>query len=66
MKIRSGPGYNYPRVSGIGIDTLVNVTGRSPDGQWLQVQVGDIAGWSYSSYYDIVVGSLNNVPIIQG
>ena len=66
MKIRSGPGLNYPRTNGIGVDTLVNVTGRSPDGQWLQIQVGDIAGWSFAPWYNIVVGSLNSVPVIQG
>jgi uncharacterized protein YraI len=66
MKIRSGPGFNYPRVNGIGIDTLVNVNRRTADGQWLEVQVGDIIGWSYSSFYSIVVGSLSSVPIAQG
>jgi uncharacterized protein YraI len=63
MKIRSGPGLQYPRIDGIPYGTIVNVLGRSGDGQWIQIQVGNTIGWSAAAYYELVAGNVNNIPI---
>lgn len=63
MRIRSGPSTSYARLGGVDWGTTVNVIGRTSDNLWIQVQVGNLTGWSVRSWYEIIKGSLNDVPI---
>src|SRR5690606_21430831 len=63
MRIRSGPGANFPQISLAQWGTQVQVHGISPDGQWLKVQHGDVVGWSSTPWFRFVQGSLAEVPV---
>ena len=63
MRIRSGPGANFPQISLAQWGTRVQVLGISPDGQWLKVQHGDVVGWSSAPWFRFVQGSLAEVPV---
>lgn len=63
MRIRSGPGTNFPQISLAQWGTQVQVLGISPDGQWLKVQHGDVVGWSSAPWFRFVQGSLAEVPV---
>lgn len=62
MRIRTGPGVQYPEISKAVWGTRVQVLGVSPDGRWLKVQHGNVTGWSSAPWYRIVQGSLASVP----
>ncbi|MBN1202046.1 MAG: SH3 domain-containing protein [Anaerolineae bacterium] len=63
MRIRSGPGLQYPKISKAQWGTRVEVLALSTDGWWLKVRHGDVIGWTYRTWYEIVQGSLNTVPV---
>jgi uncharacterized protein YraI len=63
LRMRSGPGTNFPMIANLEWGTLVDVVGRSANGQWYQVQYGGLTGWIYAPYVSIVSGTLANVPI---
>lgn len=64
MRIRSGPGLNFPQISKAQWGTRVEVLGRSPDRQWLKIRHGDVVGWSAAAWYRIMQGSLADVPTV--
>jgi len=63
LRLRTGPGTFYPQILILDWGTVVDIMGRSRDGQWLQVRYGNLNGWIYSPYVQIVSGTLSNVPI---
>lgn len=44
-------------------DDQVEVVGRIPNGDWLQVNVAGRSGWINASYVTFVTGSLASVPV---
>jgi len=63
MRIRSGPGLQYPKIARAVWGTRLQVLGRSTSGLWLKVQYGDVVGWTYAAWYRTVQGDLTTVPV---
>lgn len=63
MRIRSGPGFQYPKISKAQWGTRVQVLARSTNGLWIKVQHGDVVGWTYLNWYRIMQGDLGAVPV---
>ncbi|MBN1967055.1 MAG: SH3 domain-containing protein, partial [Anaerolineae bacterium] len=63
MRIRSGPGFEYPKISKAIWGTRVQVLARSTNGLWYKVQYGDLVGWSYAAWYRIVQGDVMTLPV---
>ncbi len=63
MRIRSGPGFNFPKIGKALWGSRVQVLGRSTNGLWYKIQHGDVIGWSYAAWYRIVQGEITTVPV---
>ncbi len=63
MRIRSGPGLQYPKVARAVWGTRLQVLARSTNGLWLKVQYGDVVGWTYGAWYRAVQGDVTSVPV---
>jgi uncharacterized protein YraI len=64
LRLRTGPGTVYPFSTILEWGTVVDIIGRSRDGQWVQVRYSSLNGWIYRPYVVVVSGNLNAVPII--
>lgn len=62
MRIRSGPGFQYPKIGKAIWGSRVEVLGWSTNHLWIKIRHGDVVGWSYLAWYRIVQGDLANVP----
>jgi hypothetical protein len=59
----SGPGADNGADAVLGVDTLLNVIGRSPDGAWLQVRTPRRdEGWVFASQIS-VTGPISKLPV---
>jgi uncharacterized protein YraI len=65
MRIRSGPGFQYPKIGKAVWGTKVQVLGISPDRRWYKIKYGDLIGWSYQSWYRPVQGDIGAVPTVS-
>ena len=62
LRVRSGPGSNYPIVARLANGQTVNVIGRDAGGKWLQVELGAPGGdfgWISANY------AATNTPVAQ-
>ena len=65
LNLHAGPGNEYAVVRNYAQGTAVSLTGKSTDGQWVQVRTPDgLTGWMWAAYLRIDV-SLASVPVIQ-
>jgi hypothetical protein len=65
VRIRSGPGADYPRLKPLYPGETAPVVGKSADGAWWQVRLGgasDGLGW-VSAQYVTLVGDAGGVPV---
>ncbi|MBN2305715.1 MAG: SH3 domain-containing protein, partial [Anaerolineae bacterium] len=60
IRLRSGPGMQFPRIARIIWGTRVQILGRSSSLLWYKVQYGDQVGWSYARWYRIVQGEITS------
>jgi uncharacterized protein YraI len=63
LRMRTGPGTIYPIIANLEWGMVVDIVGRSRDGQWYQIQYGGATGWVYAPYVSIVSGVISNVPV---
>ena len=63
MRIRSGPGFQYPKIGKAIWGSRVQVLARSSNGLWYKIKHGDVVGWSYAAWYRIVQGDPNDIPV---
>ena len=63
MRIRSGPGLQFPKISKVPWGTRVEVLARSSDKLWYKVRYGDVIGWSFASWYRPIQGYIGGVPV---
>lgn len=63
MRIRSGPGFNYPQINKIAWGTRVQVLARDATGLWYKIQYGPVVGWSYAAWYRVMQGDVASVPV---
>jgi uncharacterized protein YraI len=65
VRIRSGPGADYPRLKPLYPGETAPVVGKSADGAWWQVKLGgasDGLGWVAAQYVTLV-GDAGSVPV---
>jgi uncharacterized protein YraI len=65
IKVRTGPSTRYPQIGVLVSGQSVPVKGRSPGGDWLQIEylgVPDSIGWVYAPLVSITAGEL---PIVE-
>ncbi|MCD4684930.1 MAG: SH3 domain-containing protein, partial [Anaerolineae bacterium] len=62
MRIRSGPGFTFPKIGKAIWGSRVEVLGWSTNQLWIKIRHGDVVGWSYLAWYRIVQGDLADVP----
>ncbi len=64
--LRAGPGTQFAALGGANARDCLPVTGRTPSGEWLQVQTADgRTAWISAEFADIV-GALDAVPLVGG
>lgn len=64
IKVRTGPSTRYPQIGVLVSGQSVPVKGRSPGGDWLQIEyvgVPDSIGWIYAPLVSITAGELQIV-----
>lgn len=59
LKVRSGPGTNFPQTGVLKQGTRVTLLGRSQDGSWLQHE----RGWSSAAYLE-TEADVSSLPIV--
>jgi hypothetical protein len=64
LRLRTGPGLKYPALGKVRYNTYVAIIGRTPDGYWLKIQVGNTTGWVYKPYVRYLGGGPFDVPVI--
>ncbi|MBN1563529.1 MAG: SH3 domain-containing protein, partial [Anaerolineae bacterium] len=63
VRIRNGPGLDFPKIGLVPWGTRVQLLARSSDGLWYKIQHGVIVGWSYQTWYRPVQGDPTTVPV---
>jgi uncharacterized protein YraI len=68
LNIRSGPGLSYGVITVVYRNDTVGLTGRTADNTWLRVRLPLTGqeGWAAAHYLEIGLGSINNLPVIDG
>jgi heat shock protein HslJ len=66
--IRSGPGTEYPDIDVAATNTTVNITGKSEDGQWWEIEVPAFlsetgTGWVSATWVD--AQNVGSVPVVE-
>ena len=63
MRIRSGPGFQFPRIARAIWGSRVQLLARSTNGLWYKIRYGDIIGWSFATWYRTVQGDPSTLPV---
>lgn len=66
MNVRGGPGTNYPVLGEVSAGQQFSITGKSPEGDWWQIDFNGQFGWIYGLYVTAIVvdevGVVNATP----
>ena len=65
VNVRRGPGTTYRVLGDLGRNEMVPVIGKSGDGEWLQIQIGNIVGWIAVRVAKIT-GDVGSVAVTDG
>jgi uncharacterized protein YraI len=63
VRIRTGPGLQFPKVGRVIWGSRVQLLARSTNGLWYKIAYGNIIGWSYAAWYRAVQGDPISVPV---
>jgi hypothetical protein len=63
LRLRSGPGTNYPQIGLLNAGSVVPIIGRVAANDWWQVRVNVTIGW-ISAAYTTVYGICSGIPIV--
>jgi PKD repeat protein/uncharacterized protein YraI len=66
LNVRSGPGMGYPLLGLLKAGQSTEITGRSADGGWWQIEFSGVAGergWLSAQY--VTAQNTGNVPVVQ-
>ncbi len=63
VRIRTGPGLQFPRIGRAIWGSRVQLLARSTNGLWYKLQYGNIVGWSFAAWYRTVQGDPLSVPV---
>jgi hypothetical protein len=65
VTVRSGPGTNYSSLGVLPQGSLLNVTGRTADGKFLQIEyTAGRTGWIAADFVDLSKADLSSIPMI--
>ncbi len=64
LRIRSGPGTNFPQIGLAPPGTTVPVLGRDAAASWIQVNYRGLQGWM-AAWYCRISGDLMSVPVVE-
>jgi hypothetical protein len=64
LNIRSGPGTAYPVIERASLGELFLITGKSQDGKWWEVAVGDQKGWVTDEWAQ-VAGPVESIAAVE-
>lgn len=64
VRVRSGPGTDFPQVGSIDAGQTVPVVGKNAGGDWLYVDANGTRGWA-AIFLFTVQGDLNTVPVVD-
>ena len=65
VNVRRGPGTSYRVLGDLGRNEVVPIIGKSGDGTWLQIQIGNIVGWISTRVVE-VTGDLAAIAVTDG
>jgi N-acetylmuramoyl-L-alanine amidase len=65
VNVRRGPGTSYRVLGDLGRNEVVPIIGKSGDGNWLQIQIGNIVGWIATKVVE-VTGDLASLAVTDG
>jgi Bacterial SH3 domain len=68
LRVRAGPGTNYPQIGSLSPDTTVAITGRNADASWWQISYAKGPGgkgWISASPSYSTAQNTQNVPIVE-
>jgi Tol biopolymer transport system component len=68
LRIRGGPGSNYRQLENpdtVKTGETVDVIGRSRNGEWYKVNVGNRSGWIVSGYVRLSGNTNANIPVVS-
>lgn len=64
VNLRAGPGKNYPVVGGLKKEDVVQIVGKTNDGEWYRIKLtGGTVAWVASGYIKTEVDS-NAIPVV--
>ncbi|MCS6869936.1 MAG: PA14 domain-containing protein [Anaerolineae bacterium] len=63
LRLREGPGFTFRQLTIIEWGEIVDLVGRSSDGQWYEVIYRGQRGWIYALYVRIIQGNPFSLPI---
>ena len=63
MNIRQGPGTDFARIGGASEGEEFDITGKSADGEWWQIDFDGEAGWVYAAF--VTATNAENVPTVE-
>lgn len=64
VNVRTGPGINYVPIGDLDAGSMADVTGRSVDDRWLQIEYGEQKGWV--AYFVVSLsGSLDDIAVVE-
>ncbi len=64
VNVRGGPGTDYTIVLRLGPQQSALIVGKSGDGAWWQIRLGNLIGW-VSARVVRVTGDISNIPVIS-
>ena len=65
VNVRRGPGTSYRVLGDLGRNEVVPVIGKSGDGTWLQIQIGNIVGWISTRVVELS-GDVASIAVTDG
>ena len=63
MNVRSGPGEDYDRIGGATAGEEFDITGKSADGEWWQIDFDGRSGWIFAPF--VTATDAENVPVVD-
>ena len=63
MNVRQGPGTEYARIGGAFEGEEFEITGKSADGEWWQIDFDGEAGWVYAPF--VTATNADSVPTVE-
>lgn len=64
LRVRTGPGLEFPVLGLLAFDTRVSIVGRNVRGTWYQIQIEGGTGWVSARWVRVSRAVRNRVPVV--